>query len=1207
MDQNWYTLDLTPKPPKQKSYLWIWILGGCFMFFGFIVAVVLIVASQIPAGKDFGEWIAEAASQDNSQIVEFRRSDAPARLQTARTAFDARLTPADDVSSDEMKSVELFLQELTKIMQEGDDKAFESKFSVPEFKDRVRKANSISFTAKSGFRSQFDEWHTTFSPYSSSLSSIHLVSLKHDPADHTLIAYTWVFNSAYPDRVAWYLRSNGQQMRIVDYEILDTCQLESDSCARQFSAAFTGTYWNNFLEVLEYTGGDQTTSEGIDESKTQVQRMSKLTFPKSVAHEAYYRLATLAHNLNEDDLCLEMLVNVEKLADVPAVYWQRAVVFQRLKDYAKAEANLREYTNRLGTGPETYHLEAELATEQKQFDKANSAWINLLALHPSNPYIPWDFHHQMSARDGIVLARSIEARPDKGQAAQQIATVLVSRDRVDLAEPLIPIAESVGESTPELFALRAQFNQLQGNDDEYLRNMQSAWKTAAVDHPQRASWIYEWSSSLLNAGKASDAIQLSPNPGQTFFDLTLDEDGTPMLKLQQLQQLSDALQTANATDKSDEMLLQTWRRLAPTVVMVKQDDSPGIWQSLHALLKPDATADDKRIVEFLREQDQTWIIEDWISTAAVKASHIEDVWNLLPIDDRASTLIWKADGIKSTEAIHAIANLIKKETPESSDIVYCDALLARLNNDIPDAISNYQKYMRQPDFSSSTFQYSVNSSLADLAMKQPDWKTLMAEIPTQTLINTIASHLILKHRFDDAQAILELARTQGATFSSTVALEASILNARKDWQGLASLCDRQAAEVNSDDKESPAGHYVFGNTTSIFVDALLRLGNIQRAEEVLSASPADYTTATHKLKIAVMKGDQVAAEKLFSDAETESLAPPQFAQRGQPGDAIWSEEWRDFRKRHPSPFHAINGESADDTTAVLLLRSATQVTSDELQKQLQSVQPDVTVEDLTEQLRQQEARIIASSSTTSDSSKASLPLQAGSRQCFRVGLNGVTYLLFFGSDQYHAPVGSQLDNEADLFEANGLTDSLKQSIREHQGWMLIRQEAGAIADSDNDSNSLFQKLVAALSHENASVLLLSYQAVPMSDELRSLLQNGQIVDLPLAETFAISGTEPLLSALDAISAARLRALGKRLAETSENSEVPMINLILNAAGSGGRDQLLIEARLLSWEPAGFPTDFAVDLGDSPLLPATFRKEIAKANRWNILDWHEVQP
>ena len=87
----------------------------------------------------------------------------------------------------------------------------------------------------------------------------------------------------------------------------------------------------------------------------------------------------------------------------------------------------------------------------------------------------------------------------------------------------------------------------------------------------------------------------------------------------------------------------------------------------------------------------------------------------------------------------------------------------------------------------------------------------------------------------------------------------------------------------------------------------------------------------------------------------------------------------------------------------------------------------------------------------------------------------------------------------------------------------------------------------------------------------------------------------------------MRALGKRLTEASEDAEVPRINLILNAAGSGGRDQLLIEARLLSWEPAGFPTDFAVNLGDSPLLPATFRKEIAKANRWNILDWHEANP
>jgi heme/copper-type cytochrome/quinol oxidase subunit 3 len=118
MDQNWYTQDLSPKPPRKKSYLWVWILGGCLMFAGFIMAVVLLVASQIPPGKTFGDWIAETASHDNSQIVEFRASGATERLQAARTAYGNKLLPSNDVSVDEITLIESFLQELTNVIQE---------------------------------------------------------------------------------------------------------------------------------------------------------------------------------------------------------------------------------------------------------------------------------------------------------------------------------------------------------------------------------------------------------------------------------------------------------------------------------------------------------------------------------------------------------------------------------------------------------------------------------------------------------------------------------------------------------------------------------------------------------------------------------------------------------------------------------------------------------------------------------------------------------------------------------------------------------------------------------------------------------------------------------------------------------------------------------------------------------------------------------
>jgi len=121
MGQNWYTQDISPCPPKRTSYVWVWLLGGCVVFFGLIAAAVLFVASQIPPGKGFGEWLAQSASPDDSQIIEFRKSAAAERLVSAKAAYAADRIASDDVSQEDIAAIESFLQELTTVIQAGDD------------------------------------------------------------------------------------------------------------------------------------------------------------------------------------------------------------------------------------------------------------------------------------------------------------------------------------------------------------------------------------------------------------------------------------------------------------------------------------------------------------------------------------------------------------------------------------------------------------------------------------------------------------------------------------------------------------------------------------------------------------------------------------------------------------------------------------------------------------------------------------------------------------------------------------------------------------------------------------------------------------------------------------------------------------------------------------------------------------------------------
>lgn len=1206
MDQNWYTQDISPRPTKRTSYVWVWLLGGCFGFFGLIAAAVTFVVSQIPPGKEFGEWLAESASTDDSQIIEFRRSTAAERLKSAKAAYAENCLPAEDVSPEEIAAIESFLLELTSVIQTGDNTAFEAKTSSLEFKDRVRKAPSLNLTARREFRSQFDHWFTMYCPYTASVSRIQLVSVKRDPADHTLIAYTWVFNSEYPDRVAWYLRSNGQEIRIVDFEILDTSALESDDAARQFSAAFIGPAWENYLAVHEDLLSDVTSDEEIAKAKAEVLRLSGLRFPKSIEHAACYRLAQLAMSLDDKDLGLQMLARTEELAPLPGVYWLRAIIFRDLKDYAKAESNLRQYTDLIGPGPESFMLEAEIATAQKQHEKANVAWVRLLAIDPGSQTLPWDFHSHMPAASGDLLAKSIGSRPDSAIAAQKIANLFVSRERIDLAEPLLPIAESGTEPTPELFALRADISQFNGDRDGYVNNLELAWKAAAPENPTRSTWLYNWASELLTADQGADAIALSPDPGRTFYDLALDEDGYLILTSKQLTELSAALQNSSADGESAGKWLKVWQRLAPVTVMMQRRDYQTAWESLSTLMAKEASADDKLVTELLKELELEWTVQDWLTTAAVRTNHAAEVWDLMPEEDRLSNLLWRIDEAEVADSVAGIVGKLRTENPANPDIIFCEALAADLKKDVPTAIRKYHEFMQQPNFAESPFQYRVKNSLVEIAMNQSDWKSTIADLTADALLGTLASRLVEEHRLDDAQSVVEMAQQKGATLADTVHTEAKILQARKDWPALCSLGERWLAERKPEDDTAAAGIYGSLNANEAFVDAWLETHQLDRAEQFVKLLPdKPYYAARWKLKIAAARNDQTAAEAVFTDAEADSGAGPGIAGLGKAADAIWTEKWRDFRRRHPISLYNVSRSSSGNSDAVVLQSTATPMTSETLQAALRTVHDNITVEDLTSLLTQTEQQMIASLPASNKHSQDTAEFTTGTRRLFRARMDGSTFLLFVGSDQYHKPDGSAVDGgDTSLQGDETLSEPLKRAIDQHQAWICLHTEASTITTDPSELKSLFARIVAALLNDKTTVVSIDSKTAPMSAALHTLLASGIIAPLPVAVSYTIPCADPLMTAMTSSSSARLRTLRKRLSEFQDGAEPPKIMLLMSMPGMWQRDQLAIECTLVKWGPPAYPTTFTIDLGDSPLVPPTFRGEFAESGTWSIVDWRE---
>ncbi len=1210
MDQNWYSQDLAPRPPKQQNYLWLWLLSAFVAFAALIIGMVIYVAKQLPPGKGFAEWIAESSGTDNSQRIDFRMSAATQRLEAARAAYAGKQLASDDVTPQDVEQIQTLLRELLAIMRTSENSAFEAKTSLPEFRDRVRQAPSLSITAMRQFRQEFDGWFTMYPPYAGYVARIELVAVEHDTADHTLIAYTWVFNSAYPERIAWYLRSNGNEMRIVDFEILDTLALESDESAREFSAAFTGSYWDNYGAVFEAKADSAMSGDQITAAKAEVTRLSQLPFPKSIAHWGYHRLALIALPL-DNDLCLQMLAKCEELAPLPVVYWQRAAIFAELKDYAKATENLRIYTDLIGPGPECYQLEGQIADAQKDYEKANIAWVKLLSMDPGTNSVPWDFHHHMTLANSMAVADSIRTRPDSAAAAQKIATLFVTRERGDLAGPLLPIAESVDAPTPGLLALRAKIAQFNGDDEGYLSNLEQAWKAAPNDpeDSERVSWLYDWATALQSRGKGDEAIAKSPDPGQTFYDLAFVDDGVLYLNARELQVLSDALQNASANEESARKSLRVWQKLAPIAVKLQQRDYDAVWQSASVLFAKDASPDDRQIVELLDELELKWTAQDWLADAAVKTGHAIDVWDLLPEEGRLSGLLWRVDGANKADTVSALSERLRKDNPEDIDLIYCDALIASQNEDLPTALGKYQEFLRQPSVGQSALQYRARNEVADLAMKLTDWKSALADLPNDVLLNLIVERLKLAKRFDDAASVLEMARKRGATLPETIQAEASLLHEQQDWPALCALCESWLAERKAESSENFDVAYRSEVMHTQFVDALLMTGQQDRVDDVIAQLPDSNSRGTWKLRVAVAKNDQAAADSIFAEAETDSGASVNVSELGPQAVKYWSEEWRDFRQQHPIHFYTITRLTTLSTSDLILQSIATPLTAADLRTALQTVSndvtvEDVTVEDLTELLAQTEQRAIAQMSLVAGNRDIAVPIAVSPRQLYRINLEGASFLVTNGSDSHHKPVGGKVgEMEASPLDDDELSEPLRQAIDAHQGWICVRAEADMTADADR-VKALQAKITGALLNDLASVVILDGKAALMSADAIATLTSGSTSSLKNTESYSSNVKEPLMNELDKQSTVRLRALRKRLSEIPEESVAPKITLLLKVPGASQRDRTLIEYPLLQWEPKAFPTEFTVRFGDSPLVAPGFRGELAKTPAWSVIGWRE---
>ena len=322
-DPNWYTTE-QPHNGKQKDYLWVWLLVGFFCVVAGALGIIWFAMDYLEDQGGFQQWANSVASFDDTQPAEFDTEQVIDRISNASHQLNNTQVAGEGVSEAAVAELNEAMETLQDIVFTADDDRFSAFIDHQAFANRVKNSRCISQTAKAQFQFQFRDWMELYLPVGPGTFSVQRITSGNSPDE--FVVYAWVNNAGdYPEPAAWYFQKLQGAMKLVDYALLDEVELASERVAREFSAAFTGTLWDNYLAIFETDYFTIDRDAAIDE----VERLSEQPFPNSVRHRGLLYLAQYADMLEAHQLALTILdkltgTSVVGAIDLPAVHMIRA-------------------------------------------------------------------------------------------------------------------------------------------------------------------------------------------------------------------------------------------------------------------------------------------------------------------------------------------------------------------------------------------------------------------------------------------------------------------------------------------------------------------------------------------------------------------------------------------------------------------------------------------------------------------------------------------------------------------------------------------------------------------------------------------------------------------------------------------------------------------------------------------------------------------
>jgi tetratricopeptide (TPR) repeat protein len=1188
-DDFWFNDGSAPGPPP-KDRTWIWVLGTVLLGFGMLAAFGLFyLLQQQPGGFDFTNFAESLTNPDDSDVVPFDSPETRRRIQDAAQVYESQQPIGGGVSDNDVARIQTALQNLEQALETDDAARFRALVDVTAFRSRVRQSESLTPDARMSFASQFDGWMQHFSP--SLVSRIKLVAIRRDSVTNFLMAYTWVYvDSEYSDPWVWYFHLSQGELKLVDFDTVDTALLYSDRTAREFSAAHLDSRWDNFVELYAVN----FSFDDSNAAASALRDFADLSYPNSVKHWAWQLLARQALYYELDDLCLELCDRAGEVGAIPVLHWYRATVHMNREEYPQALAALERYRSQVGDCPSVCLLKAAIFDATNRSDEATAMRLGSLEMDVEQYIVPWAFWSQISPDHAPQLAKAVSRTVDPQAAACSLATSLLLYERDDLAQPIIDIALAAPASTPAQLRLEASIARFRGDRDTALQKQADALAAAGKNHPDFVAWQSEWVWSMVEANRAAEAVRLSSTPGQTFSDLVLDPDEVS-LTTTALTQVIDVLSTIDATDTPDGQLVKLWHRIAPGVLYLKKHEYEHAYAVFLPLLKEvSAVASTEHSdAGTIEEHDMSWSLQSWAVQSAVQCGKTTEISEWLDDDTNPGwTLAWQAKQARQPDAIDEAVAVGVQHDPQDPLHLYYSAAAHQQLGETAAAIAALRQFLANEMPEESWEWQAAGTQLANLLVRSNDWPTLLDDLSPEMTLHTLGRLFQHPEHIEEMARLLDMQQIRSLPFENTVAHRAWLHHQRRDWAALRALYDEWKSQPMV--AEFGEAEYYWGISVyhEQFLDGLLQSGDIAEAQNYTEQLAPEVIQPDWQAKIAFATGDD---EQLSDILLTDDLTYGSDIRRQLFAKAIDDQHNTDALKlaeQFPPRFYAVCADSNIDTAELLivLLNEAATIDESQLTTAMQDVFPVAQVQALTDDLHTLETQF---SKIRNDNEMPS----PSARQLFRVTSDTASALISIVPSRLDSP--HWIESSASELV---IPDRVCRTAYDAHQAVLVCQFEHATDTPDGTTSAATRNTMAV-----ALVKHLAEDAVAISIDQNLHVVNPQLVQSlssswgPLTE----NGTDIFHAAVSTseYSSARQFELRRHLRTRSPSDATESVAVYLQWNSLLGIRML--PCRVTAWTPKSTASELTIRLPRTALIPERLWGTTVIGYLTDVIDWVPV--